>query len=251
MNIRSNKNKIFIDLITFNDIVSDKETHGNKDFLFDKFIKEPDFLLYIPFYTTGLKAELKTKGTLMDLFEIEDEEKLDKIVYNTTLNLEGDLIKLQILWSFIIFFNNDYKRYGYAKKIYSLVNDIFLSVINGNCSYTIQSRDMFYNYKEDIEELFRLLKNILFSSVSLFKDKKFRVFKKVNFNNIQVGVLGSPKYKVGYIGVRFSSPKNNEFIDNVLKGRIKNIDGKIEIISEENNESENNEADKQILEVKE
>ena len=251
LNIRSNKNKIFIDLITFNDIVSDKETHGNKDFLFDKFIKEPDFLLYIPFYTTGLKAELKTKGTLMDLFEIEDEEKLDKIVYNTTLNLEGDLIKLQILWSFIIFFNNDYKRYGYAKKIYSLVNDIFLSVINGNCSYTIQSRDMFYNYKEDIEELFRLLKNILFSSVSLFKDKKFRVFKKVNFNNIQVGVLGSPKYKVGYIGVRFSSPKNNEFIDNVLKGRIKNIDGKIEIISEVNNESENNEADKQILEVKE
>ena len=247
-NIRSNKDKIFIDVITFNDIISDKEIHINKDFLFDKFIDEREPLQYLPFLTTGLKAELKTKATLMDLFEVEDEEKLDKIVYNTTLHLEGDLIKLQILWSFLILVNNNNKKYGNSKKIYSLVNDIFLTVINGSSSYTIKNRDMFYNYKEDIEELFGELKIIFFRGVSLFKDKKFSVFKKVNFNNIQVGLLGSPKYKVGYIGIKFSSTKNNEFIDNVLNNKIKDNDGKIEITSEENNESDDNEVNKNLEE---
>ena len=107
---------------------------------------------------------------------------------------------------------------------------------------------MFYNYKEDIEELFGELKIIFFRGVSLFKDKKFRVFKKVNFNNIQVGLLGSPKYKVGYIGIKFSSTKNNEFIDNVLNNKIKDNDGKIEITSEENNESDDNEVNKNLEE---
>ena len=81
------------------------------------------------------------------------------MIYDTTLNLEGDLMKLQILMSFLILVCNSNKKYG-AKPIYRIVNDIFLSVINENCCYKIKNQDMFYNYKEDIEKLIQSIKEI-------------------------------------------------------------------------------------------
>ena len=36
-----------------------------------------------------------------------------------------------------------------------------------------------------------------------------------------MGIFGSPKYKVGVLGLILESPKNNEFIDKAINGKIK------------------------------
>ena len=55
----------------------------------------------------------------------------------------------------------------------------------------------------------------------MFKDQKYRVFQKINFNKKKIWLVGSPKHNVGILGLKFESPKNNEFIEKVLNGKIK------------------------------
>ena len=79
---------------------------------------------------------------------------------------------------------------------------------------------MFDDYKEDKKKLLNFLRGMGYGSVKLFKDPKFKVFQKVNFNKIKVGIFGSPFFKVGFVGVKFESSKNNEFIDKILNDTI-------------------------------
>ena len=80
---------------------------------------------------------------------------------------------------------------------------------------------MFHNFKKDKILLLRFLRYISFEGIEKLSDQKYRIFQKVDFNKIKVGILGSPLFKVGYFGINFESPKNNEFIDKVLKKVIK------------------------------
>jgi hypothetical protein len=227
LNIRNKKDKIYIDLIALNKDKKEEnsdenknEEVKNKDWVFDEFIKEDGYLLYFPFIANGLKAKLITKVNFVNLFEENDEEQIDKMIFNTKLDFEGEIIKSKIFMSFLILLFNSFKTGSSGKKFYYLFNDIFLSVINGDFSYTIKNQDMFDDYKEDKRELLNFLREIGYKSVTLFKDPKFKVFQKVNFNKIKVGIFGSPLFKVGYVGVKFESSKNNEFIDKILNDTI-------------------------------
>ena len=80
---------------------------------------------------------------------------------------------------------------------------------------------MFDNFKEDIEGIFQFLKYISFTCVNFFKEPKFKAFHNFNFNKIKLGICGSPKFKVGFIGMKFESPKNNEFFNKVINNQIK------------------------------
>ena len=227
LNIRNKKDKIYIDLIALN--IDNKEENSDenkkeevkyKDWFFDEFIKEDGYILYFPFIANGLKAKLTTKVNFVNLFEENDEEQIDKMIFNTKLDFEGEIIKSKIFMSFLILLFNSFKTDSSGKKFYYLFNDIFLSVINGDFSYTIKNQDMFDDYKEDKKWLLNFLREMGYESVNLFKDPKFKVFQKVNFNKIKVGLFGSPLFKVGFVGVKFESSKNNEFIDKILNDPI-------------------------------
>lgn len=227
LNIRNKKDKIYIDLIALNKDKKEEnsdenknEEVKNKDGLFHEFIKENDSLFYFPFIANGLKAKLTTKVNFVNLFEENDEEQIDKMIFNTKLDFEGEIIKSKIFMSFLILLFNSFKTNSSGEKFYYLFNDIFLSVINGDFSYTIKNQDMFDDYKEDKKWLLNFLGVMGYESVKLFKDPKFKVFQKVNFNKIKVGIGGSPLFKVGYVGVKFESSKNNEFIDKILNDTI-------------------------------
>ena len=227
LNIRNKKDKIYIDLIALkkdnkeeNSDENKNEEVKNKDVLFDEVIKEDDYIAYFPLIANGLKAKLTTKVNFVNLFEENDEEQIDKMIFNTKLDFEGETIKSKIFMSFLILLFNGLKTRSLGKKFYYLFNDIFLSVINGDFSYTILNQDMFDDYKEDKKELLNFLRGMGYESVKLFKDPKFKVFQKVNFNKIKVGIFGSPLFKVGYVGVKFESSKNNEFIDKILNDTI-------------------------------
>ena len=227
LNIRNKKDKIYIDLIALNKDKKEEnldenknEEVKNKDYIFDEVIKEDGYIAYFPFIANGLKAKLTTKVNFVNLFEENDEEQIDKMIFNTKLDFEGEIIKSKIFMSFLILLFNGLKTDNSGKKFYYLFNDIFLSVINGDFSYTIKNQDMFDDYKEDKKWLLDYLREMGYESVKLFKDPKFKVFQKVNFNKIKVGILGSPLFKVGYVGVKFESSKNNEFIDKILNDTI-------------------------------
>ena len=81
------------------------------------------------------------------------------------------------------------------------------------------NKEMFDDYENDKEDLIVFLKQISYECVNIFQDPGYRVFQKVNFNKMKIGILGSPKFKVGF-GFYFESPKNNEFIDKVLNDKI-------------------------------
>ena len=118
--------------------------------------------------------------------------------------------------SFLILLINKYKKEDIGKKFYHLLMDI----INGNYCYRIKNKDMFDNFESDITRVLAILKNLFFNCENCFKAPKFRIFQKLDFNKIKIGVCGSPKFKIGYLGIKLESLKNNEFVDKVLKGEI-------------------------------
>ena len=211
-----NKNEINILIVQLLD-KNDKEDK-KKDFLFSEIINQP--IAYLPFAGSGLKIILKTDATLIDLFELKDNDSLDNMILNTTFNIEGLTLKSQIFVSLLVLLLKSLNPNDKIRaKIFNLVNDIVLTIINGNTSYKIMNKEMFDDYENDKEKLILSLKQMSYECVNIFKDPKFRVFQKVNFNKMKIGILGSPKFKVGF-GFNFESPKNNEFIDKVLNDTI-------------------------------
>ena len=140
-----NKNEINILLVRLLD-KNDKEDK-KKDFLFSEIINQP--IAYLPFAGSGLKIILKTDATLIDLFELKDNDSLDNIILNTTFNIEGLTLKSQIFVSLLVLLlkslNPDDKI---RAKIFNLVNDIVLTIINGNTSYKIMNKEMFDDYEK-------------------------------------------------------------------------------------------------------
>ena len=234
LNIRSDKNKIFIDWVTIND-GKDNKKKNNQDFLFHDIINRDQLLLYFPLVANGLKAILKTEATLIDFFEKKSKKKINNMIYNTKIDFEGDKMMIKIFMSFIVLLFNLIKDDSDLKSFYNLINDIFLTVINGNFNYIIQNKNMFHNFKKDKKELLNFLRFISFKGIEKLSDQKYRIFQKVDFNKIKVGILGSPLFKVGYFGINFESLKNNEFIDKVLNKVIKYKEG------DEENEDEDDE----------
>lgn len=220
LKIRSDKNKIFIDWVTIND-GKDNKNKNNQDFLFHDIISRHDLILYFPLVANGLKAILKTETTLIDLFDKKSKKIINNMIYNTKLDFEGDKMMIKIFMTFIVLLFNLGKENPDGEGFYNLINDIFLTVINGNFNYIIQNKNMFHNFKKDKKSLLRFLRGISFEGIEKLSDQKYRIFQKVDFNKIKVGILGSPLFKVGYFGINFESPKNNEFIDKVLKKVIK------------------------------
>ncbi len=214
--ISDNKNNINIHIVEMLDI-NDKNDKQKQDYLFKDIIRNP--LVYFPFTGTGLKATLKTDATFLDLFELENNDILDNIIFNTTFSMEGLTLQCQIFWSLLtLLILNDKEEK--TEKIFNILNDIFLTLINGNTNYKIMNKEMFDDYENDKKKILQFLKIISYKGVSMFKDPKYRVLQKINFNKIKIGFFGSPKFKVGF-GLNFESPKNNEFIDKVLNDKIK------------------------------
>ena len=183
-------------------------------------------MIYSSLILNGLKAKFLIELTLMDLFNIKKQEKINEIVFNTKLFFEGKDIKSKIrMILLLILLKRDNKLEGDGyKTILNLVNDIFLSVTNGNYFYKIKNKDMFSNYENFINKINNCLDNLrkfLFDTVNTLKEPTFKVFQNLDFNKIKIGIFGSPKFKVGVLGITFQSPKNNEFIDKVLKNEIK------------------------------
>ena len=259
-NIIDSKNKIIINCFIKNEIFNDKENQNKKDFIFDDLLIDKDtYPLLGIFATYGMKLNLKTKINLVDMCEITEGEKIKNLIYDTKLDFKGDILIYKILLGFITiaackaffennFFPNDINNNNFYKICIDLLNDIYLSVINGNLNYSLNNKELLDNSKEIIKKIINLIKFFAIQNINLFKDPKYRIFQKINFNKIKVGIFGFPKYKVGVLGLILESPKNNEFIDKVINGKIKleeeekKDDSKIEE-KEEKNEEEREDED--------
>ena len=232
-NIIDSKNKININCFIKNEIFNDKENQNKKDFIFDDLlIDEGAYPLLGIFATYGMKLNLKTKINLVDMCEITDGEKIKNLIYDTKLDFKEDILIYKILLGFITiaackaffennFFPNDINNNNFYKICIDLLNDIYLSVINGNLNYSLNNKELLDNSKEIIKKIINLIKFFAIQNINLFKDPKYRIFQEINFNKIKVGIFGSPKYKVGVLGLILESPKNNEFIDKAINGKIK------------------------------
>ena len=234
LNIRINKNKIIFDLLENNEIKNKKENQNKKD-IFDEFRPALFF-----FMTNGIKLLLKTKINLINITENKDEEDIDNLIYNTNLNFKGDNIIFKMFISVLTMELNKNSD-NRVKKYLDLVADIFLTFINGNMNYSFNNKEILCDLKTIKKELLTLIKSCLIKGINMFKDQKYRIFQKINFNKIKIGFVGSPKFKVGVIGINFESPKNNEFIDKVLND-------KITLEEDKNKEDENKEEINEVLE---
>ena len=212
LNVRCDKNLIFVDLL--GEHIKKK---NYPDAIFDDLIQADDPILFASFMTNKIKAKLRTEATLIDLFEVKDEDKIDDLILNTKLDFEGLTLKSQMFMSFLTILNNKFRD-----PFFPIFTDIFLSLMNGNVNYKIPNKEIFDDYERDKENFLLFLKHFSFNVVNRFNDPKFKIFQKVNFNKIKVGIFGSSKFKVGFLGINFESPKNNEFIDKIFKNKIKN-----------------------------
>ena len=196
------------------------------------------------FMANGIKVILKTKLNLVDICEIKEEEKINNLIYNSKLDFKGDILTCKIFISILIFFCKFFIYNGenneMDKQINDLIYDIFLSVINGNLNYSLVNKEILENLDKVKRKIFSLIKSIAIRSVGKFNAPNNRIFQKVNFNKIKIGVFGSPKFNVGFLGVNFESPKNNEFIDKVLNGKIIFETEEVEVIEEIEKEIEDN-----------
>ena len=240
LNIRINKNKIIFDLLENNEIKNKKENQNKKD-IFDEFRPALFF-----FMTNGIKLLLKTKINLINITENKDEEDIDNLIYNTNLNFKGDNIIFKMFISVLTMeLNKNSDNFdNRVKKYLDLLADIFLTIINGNMNYSFNNKEILCDLKTIKKELLTLIKSYLIKGINMFKDQKYRIFQKINFNKIKIGLMGSPKFKVGVFGINFESPKNNEFIDKVLNG-------KITLEEDKNKEDENKEEINEVLEEEE
>ena len=233
LDIRAQKNKIFINLLMKKEIIKDNKNQYKEDFIIGDFLNINTFPLLGAFMTNGMKIMLKTKLTLVNIFEIIDEEKLNDLIIDTNLDFKGDILIYKIILGIITlrihghYFKEKQKYDGNSKdnnndkELINLINDVYLSVINGNLNYSLNSRELLDNLKELTKKILYVIKSQVIEVVNIFKDPKYRIFQKINFNKIKVGIFGSPKYKVGVLGLILESPKNNEFIDKVINGKIK------------------------------
>ena len=219
-NIITNNNKIIINILMKNEISEGNKNKRKRDIIFDEFISQDTFGALGIFASIGMKIILKSKISLLDVSEITNEEKLD-IINNTMINLKGDIMIYKILLgiAIIYLYKNDIIKKDDEKIFFDFLNDIYLSIANGNLNYSIKDEELLDNLKDKI--IINLIKPISVQCVNMFKDQKYRVFQKINFNKIKIGFVGSPKHNVGILGLKFESPKNNEFIDKVLNGKIK------------------------------
>ena len=183
--------------------------------IFDDLIRLKDPVFFASFMTNKIKAKLRTEATLIDLFEVKDEDKIDDLILNTKLDFEGLTLKSQMFMSFLTILSNKFRN-----PFFPILTDIFLSLMNGNVNYQIPNKEIFDDYERDKKEFLLFLKDFSFNVVNGFRDPEFKIFQKVNFNKIKVGILGSPKFKVGILGINFESPKNNEFIDKIFNNKI-------------------------------
>ena len=190
--------------------------------------------------TNGMKLLLKTKINLINITEIKDEEFIDNLIYNTNLNFKGDIIICKIFISMLTMEHNKNSD-NRVKKYLDLLTDIFLTILNGNMNYSFNNKEILWDLKTIKKELLTLIKSCLIKGINMFKDQKYRIFQKINFNKIKIGLLGSPKFKVGVIGINFESPKNNEFIDKVLNDEIT-------LEEDKNKEDENKKEINEVLE---
>ena len=221
-NIITNNNKIIINILMKNEISEGNKNKRKRDIIFDEFISQDTFGALGIFASIGMKIILKSKISLLDVSEITNEEKLD-IINNTMINLKGDIMIYKILLgiAIIYLYKNDIIKKDDEKIFFDFLNDIYLSIAHGNLNYSIKDEELLDNSKEINKIIINLIKPISVQCVNMFKDQKYRVFQKINFNKIKIGFVGSPKHNVGILGLKFESPKNNEFIDKVLNGKIK------------------------------
>ena len=210
LNVRCDKNLIFVDLLG-----KPFEKKNYPDAIFDDLIRLNDPVFFASFMTNKIKAKLRTEATLIDLFEVKDEDKIDDLILNTKLDFEGLTLKSQMFMSFLTILSNKYRD-----AFFPILTDIFLSLMNGNVNYQIPNKEIFDDYERDKKEFLLFLKDFSFNVVNGFRDPEFKIFRKVNFNKIKVGIIGSPKFKVGFLGINFESPKNNEFIDKIFNNKI-------------------------------
>ena len=237
--IKNDKNKLIVDSLIYIDI----EKIKNNDLMHEiNGIMGKNNLF--SFMANGIKVILKTKLNLVDICEIKEEEKINNLIYNSKLDFKGDILTCKIFISILIFFCKFFIYNGenneMDKQINDLIYDIFLSVINGNLNYSLVNKEILENLDKVKRKIFSLIKSIAIRSVGKFNDPKYRIFQKVNFNKIKIGVFGSPKFNVGFLGVNFESPKNNEFIDKVLNGKIIFETEEVEVIEEIEKEIEDN-----------
>ena len=252
-NIITNKNNIIINLFVKNENNKDNEKKRKKDIIFDMLITKDSYGALGIFASIGMKIILKSKISLLDVSEITNEENIE-IINNTMINLKGDIMIYKILLgiAIIYLYKEHYENYTDKNKVdkndknkdddknkdndgnknddikkdnekifFDFLNDIYLSISNGNLNYSIKDKELLDNLKKINKLIINFVKPISVQCVNLFKDLKYRVFQKINFNKIKIGICGSPKYNVGILGIKFESPKNNEFIDKVLNGKIK------------------------------
>ena len=90
-----------------------------------------------------------------------------------------------------------------------------MNLVNGNYKYKVGKSLI----EDEIEEIYRSLKDIFYGTMETFKLKDFKEYKKINFDEIEFNLI-STKYKTGF-NFKFKLPLFNELIEEYLTEKLK------------------------------
>lgn len=153
---------------------------------------------------------IKTKAIPRNMYEEFNEEKILKFILDTELEFSNLSPQLQI---FAKAFQNIAKIF--PSYIQEIIKDIFLNLLNGNYKYKAQKSLI----EGNVETIYKSLKDLIYNfSMRIIDIKKFKEYKKINFDEIEFNLI-STKYQAGF-NYKIRVPNYNELIDDFITETI-------------------------------
>ena len=194
---------------------------NNEDDPFDH-LDDPSndrFQFYPLCFSSGQSLIIKTEAIPRDMFEEYNEEKILNFILGIEVEFSNLSPQIQL---FALFFQEISQKKGFFEYIFK---DIYMNLINGNYKYKVE-KSLFEgeknvnNKSQLIREIYNGLKEMInYFAFGILQVDKFKEYTKIDFDEIEINIISS-KYKAGF-NFKFTVPKSNELIDDIIKGKIK------------------------------
>ena len=159
-------------------------------------------------FSSGESIIIKTEAIPRDFIEEYNEEKILKILLGIEVEFSNLSPQMQI---FAQSFQSVAEELYFGDFLKDIIKDIYVNLLNGNYKYKIE-KYLIEEHCRNIQEY--LGRHICDFTTNTLKINKFREYKKVNFDEIEINLI-TAKYKGGF-NFKFKVPKYNEIIEDFV-----------------------------------
>ena len=164
-------------------------------------------------FSSGESLLIKTEAIPKDMFEEFNEEKILKFLLGTEIEFTNLSPQLQI---FANLFKKIAKKLGFPSYLQDIIKDIYLNLVNGNYKFKIQKNLI----EENIQTIYENLNSFIYDfAMDILEIKKFKEYKKINFNELEFNLI-STKFKAGF-NYKVKVPDYNELINDFMTEKVR------------------------------